>query len=66
MHWGYGKRIRYFPNSEENKPLGIARSIQGWKDNLKLDLQFGLDSSGSGKSQIPGSIEHSNEPSGSL
>jgi hypothetical protein len=53
-------------NFEKNKPLGITRSIQGWKDNLKLDWQFGLDSSGYGKGQIPGSTEHSNEPSGSL
>jgi hypothetical protein len=56
---------------EGNRPTGRLRP--GWVDNTKMDLRemgwnwmYGLDASGSGYGQAEGSLEHSNELSGSM
>jgi hypothetical protein len=55
------------------KPHGrrpLARPTRRWEDNIKVDITYmgwkdmGLDRSGSGKRQVAGSCEFSNETSG--
>jgi hypothetical protein len=42
------------------------RARRRWENNIKMDLEYGMDSSASGKDSVKSSCECGNETSGSM
>jgi hypothetical protein len=68
-HKGEMKNVYKIVGKPEGK-RPLKRPRHKWKDNIKMDLKWGLgcelDSSGSGYGPVLGSCEHGNESSGSI